>query len=239
MDTTTRYVAHVDMLGMSQLTLNNPDLAWSVLCKLDQAKEERLHMGIELTNTGEMINDRVTTFTFSDTIVAFSKADEPADTVAIVLLITELFYRALHYGIPLRCGIAHGRFVFNFDRNLFVGPALVRACQLGEEAQWLGVRVDEHVASAITDLPQGQSGKSALITEWCLPMRGGEIANAKVVDWVVAHRHDMMMPPKMDLEMFYRPFADLFGPLNALPPSVRAKYENTLRFINNRWAACS
>lgn len=84
-----------------------------------------MSLELELTDTGEVVRDRVTSFTFSDTIVAFSFGDTPADLRAIVILVTELFMKALHYSIPLRGGIAHGRFMFNFDHNLFVGPALV------------------------------------------------------------------------------------------------------------------
>lgn len=119
-----RYVAHLDMLGMSALTLRDTDLAFHTLSRLDSAKNEILGMVLECTDTGKVIQNRVDYFTFSDTIVAFSLGNTQADLRAMIILFTELFTKALHYCIPLRGSIAHGRFMFNFDHNLFVGPAL-------------------------------------------------------------------------------------------------------------------
>jgi hypothetical protein len=141
-----RYVAHLDMLGMSELTQRDPDLAWAVLSKLTQAKHEILGLTIGLLDTGEVISERVYALTFSDTILLFSLSDTPADTRAILILAEELFCRALHYSIPLRGGIAHGRFIFNLDENLFAGPPLVAAYHLSETSQWLGIRLDSATA---------------------------------------------------------------------------------------------
>ena len=229
-----RYVAHLDMLGMSDLAMRDPDLAWEALSQLNTAKHERLGLGIEIVDTGELIQDRVTSFTFSDTIVAFSRSDEPADARAIVLLVTELFSLALHFCIPLRGGIAHGRFMFNFNHNLFAGPALVQAYRLSEEAQWLGLRVDQEVAERAARIPiQSERGRPAVV-RWPIPLKAGEVEDSLVIDWVETHRKNFMVKPPIGIADFYAPFARLFGPLNALPPAARAKYENTVEFINDR-----
>ena len=143
----SRYVAYFDMLGMSQLTVRDPELAWQALSELSKAQQEILHFRITIQATAETIRDRVRAFTFSDSIVMFSLSDDLADIWAMVVLATALFARALEYCIPLRGAICHGRFLFNLQRNLFAGPPLVSAYHLSEEAQWLGIRVDEAVAA--------------------------------------------------------------------------------------------
>lgn len=222
------------MLGMSDLAMRNPDLAWEVLSQLATVKQERLGLEIQKIDTGELIQGRVTSFTFSDTIIVFSRSDEPADTYAIVLLVMELFSSAFHYGVPLRGGIAHGRFMFNFDHNLFVGPALVQAYRLSEEAQWLGLRVDQEVAERSARIPiQSVRGKPTVIP-WSTPLNGGEVEDSLVIDWVEAHRKNFQVKPPIGVAEFYAPFARLFGPFDALPDAVRVKYENTVVFINDR-----
>ena len=57
-----------------------------------------------------------------------------------------MFSLLLSRSIPVRIGVAHGLFVLNFDVGVFVGPALVKAYRLGEEAQWLGAVLDDTVA---------------------------------------------------------------------------------------------
>ena len=137
-----RFVAHFDMLGMSTLTKRDPDLAWKKLSALGHARDKRLSLGIQRLDTNETITDQIRTFTFSDTVIAFSKGTAENDALAMVLLMTELFTYSLHLGVPLRGGIAHGRFAFNLELNLFSGPALVDAYELGESAQWLGIVLD-------------------------------------------------------------------------------------------------
>jgi len=134
------------MLGMSALIRRDPELAWQKLSALSTAKQERLSLDIKRMETGECIQDQVRAFTFSDTIVAFSKSDTDNDALSIVLLTTELFASSLYYCVPLRGGIAHGLFAFNFDLNLFSGPALLDAYELGESSQWLGISLDKKVA---------------------------------------------------------------------------------------------
>lgn len=231
-----RYVAHLDMLGISELTLRDPDLAWSVLCDLSRAKEERIGLRFERVDTGEVIGDRIESFTFSDTIIIFSRSDEVADTYAMVVLIQELFTRAYYYGVPLRGGIAHGRFLFNIDYKLFAGPALVHAYQLSEESQWLGIRVDETVAQRALGIPiRSERGKDA-ITRWPVPTKVSAMSDSFVINWVETHRHTFTVPHPISLDEFYGPFARLFGPIANLKEKDRNKYENTVAFINKQLA---
>jgi hypothetical protein len=46
-----RFVAPFDMLGMSAPAKREPDLAWGKLSALARARDERLHLGIERTDT--------------------------------------------------------------------------------------------------------------------------------------------------------------------------------------------
>lgn len=228
-----RFVAHFDMLGMSSMTKRDPDLAWEKLSALSAAREERLSLGIERLDTGEIIHNQIRAFTFSDTIVAFSKSNTENDALALALLTTELFTRSLHYCVPLRGGIAHGRFAFNFDLNLFSGPALVDAYELGESSQWLGISIDQGVAEAISKLPfaRSQGGKDVVVP-WEVPCKGGGTQRRMVVSWPETRRHTYTGPVPLTVEAFYQPFAKLFGSFEQLRPSVRAKYENTVAFFN-------
>src|SRR5262249_19377084 len=131
------------MLGMSALTVRDPDLAWDALSKLARAKEEILQLGFIIAGSRTVVRERLATFTFSDMILIFSRSDALQDLQATVITATQLFGRALHYSIPIRGGISYGRFIFNTNYNLFAGPPLVHAYHLGEGAQWLGIVVDD------------------------------------------------------------------------------------------------
>jgi hypothetical protein len=46
-------------------------------------------------------------------------------------------------------GISYGLFVFNQDEDLFVGPPLVKAYEIGEAAQWIGTVLEVSVAELV------------------------------------------------------------------------------------------
>lgn len=228
-----RFVAHFDMLGMGALTKRNPDLAWDKLSALSQARDEHLSQSIQRLDTDEVITDQLHTFTFSDTVIAFSKCSSENDALAIVLLTTNLFAKALHYCIPLRGCIAHGRFAFNLDLNLFSGPALIDAYELGESSQWLGVVLDQHTTNIVSRLPVGKSERNRdIFVPWDVPCKDGIIRRRKVVNWPETHRHNYIGPVPLAAEDFYAPFEPLFGPYEELHPSVAMKYANTAEFFN-------
>jgi len=228
-----RYVAYLDMLGMGNLSLSSPDLAWQAVCRLDTARQDLVKkLAIKMVTTGKVIriSDRVRTFIFSDTIVAFTKSDEEDDAFAIVFLVEELLARYLNYCIPMRGGIARGRFLVSEEHGLFVGPALVRAHSLSEGAQWVGVCVDQETRTRAESIPILRP----LVVPWPVPFKDGETTDCVVLDWVKPHRNNFTVKPPIGAAQFYEPFAPMFGPFENLRDEVRRKYENTVRFVNER-----
>lgn len=220
------------MLGMSDVALRDPDLAFSVLSRLYDAKEELLTAAIEVVSTGAVIRDRIEHIVFSDTVIAVTRADTDADIYAIVLLCTEFFYRALSYGVPIRAGIAHGRFLDDPIRNLFVGPPLVNAYRLGETAAWLGIVLDQVTANRARAIPLESDRGRSIIMDHQVPLSSQGADLRSVVDWVEPHRSHFKVPLPMTGATFYSAFEKLFGVYDALPAKVQTKYENTARFIS-------
>lgn len=230
-----RYVAHLDMLGMRGLALRDADLAWSTLQRLVEARDEILSLPVQLIDTNQIVSDRIRAFTFSDTIIVYSQSVEKADISATIVLVSELFFRALYIGVPLRGGIACGRFDVDLRRNLFAGPALVDAYQLGEESQWIGVSVDEEVHEAALAVPICAKGGAPAVIRWPMTTPTDGSTTSFVIDWVAPHRRNFNIP-SIQPHTFYKlgGFQDLFGPFEELHERNRIKYENTVAFINDR-----
>ena len=233
-----RYVAHVDMLGMSHLTLTNPQLAWAAVSKMAEAKKRVFGLSFTVDGRDVAIRDHVATFTFSDTILLFTKGDEEADLRAMLIVCLELFAQVLHGSIPVRAGIAHGLFVFNQDEDLFVGPPLVKAYEIGEAAQWIGAVVEDSVAERARGIePQFLSSDGLpLVVEWEVPVKSGESMRRSVLAWPRSHRRNFTIPAPISVEAFYSAFEQFFGPLSSLRSIDRTKYVNTVSFVNEMLA---
>jgi hypothetical protein len=229
-----RYVAHADMLGMSRLTARNPRLAWDAVSKMTRARKKVLDLSFTANGARVAIRDRVAAFTFSDTILIFTKGDDEDDLRAMLIVCLELFSQILHGSVPVRLGVAHGLFVFNGDEGLFVGPPLVKAHDLGEEAQWIGAVLDETVADRARRLNPGffSDRELPLVVDWSVPVKSGSSAPVAVLGWPRSHRRNFTVEPPIGVEDFYRAFEQFFGPLSGLRREDRRKYENTVEFVN-------
>lgn len=222
-----RFVAHFDMLGMKQAVLRNADEAWGALCNINEAKKRIYQISIEIKEKDKIVADRVRTFFFSDTIIIFTLSDEPEDLYAILILSSELFSNSLHKCVPMRGGIAHGEFYFNLEDGLFLGEPLVKAYEIGECAQWIGIVVDQFIAEMAKSYPIGEE-----IIQWDVSLKGDKTLKSFVLNWPWIFRNNFMIKP-VSLEAFYSAFQSLFGPYNELPSSVKIKYQNTVDFINS------
>jgi len=229
-----RYVAHVDMLGMTELTLQNPERAWHAASKMTIAKKKVLDCSMTIDGRHFSIKDHVAAFTFSDTILLFTKGDDMDDLRTILIVCLELLAQTIHGSIPVRIGVAHGQFVFNGDEGLFVGPPLIHAYRLGEAAQWIGAVVDQTVAERASTLVPALTGqKLPLVVQWDVPIKGGGTERHPVLAWPHSHKANFTVPAPISLEDFCLAFERLFEkPLADFRPSDRAKYSNTLAFVN-------
>jgi len=229
-----RFVAHVDMLGMSTLTVNDPHRAWAALSRFAQARNDILQIAFTIVPTGETVHlsQRLAVLTFSDTVLAFSQSDELADLHAILILASELLCRSMSYSIPVRAGIAHGPFVFNLDEQLFAGPPLVEAYHLGESAQWLGVVLDETTARRARAIPHQSDRGRALVVEWDVSVKSSGTIRRQVLSWPESHRGNFQVNLPISASTFYKPFEHISGPWSSLPLTTCAKYESTVAFIN-------
>lgn len=231
-----RYVAHADILGMSELTLRDPRLAWSAVSAMALALQRRVrHVSYTIDNRTFRLSDYVAALTFSDTILLFTRDDSSESLRSIIFGCSELFSELLSRCVPIRVGVAAGLFVFNLDQGIFVGPPLVQAYRIGEEAQWLGAVLDSDVAARIAVLhPRLEDqNQQDLVVQWEVPLKASGNATRPVLAWPRSHRNNFTVPPPISVDQFYQGFAQYFGPFAGLDLGKREKYENTVQFVNS------
>lgn len=227
-----RFVAHLDILGMSSIVERDADVAWGILSELVAVRDRAENYEMEFRDTNERvaISDAIRSVTFSDTILLFTKGSSDTDLRCMIVLVAEIFHKALCRRVPVRAGISFGKFYFNFEKSMYAGPALIAAYRAGESAQWLGIALSESVHQRAVSLNM-ESGKSKVVVPWELPLKG-ETRSCLVVNWPAILAHDLTVAPPISVEQFYQPFENSFGALEQLPSEARAKYINTVEFLN-------
>lgn len=231
-----RFVAHIDILGMSAIVKKDADKAWGMLSDLVAVRDQVGRYEIEFLDSNERVSasEAIRAVTFSDTIVLFTKGGSDTELRCMIVLVAEILHKAMCRCVPVRAGLSFGRFFFNIDKSMYAGPALIEANRVGEAAQWLGIALAESVQEKATSLGM-MSGSSNIIVQWALPLKGGTEPRF-VVNWPVVVAHDLTVKPPVSVAQFYQGFESTFGPFAQLPAEVRTKYENTVKFMNEQLA---
>lgn len=228
----SRFVAHVDILGMSTLVERNFNEAWGMLSDLVQVRDKAIMYEYDFVETNERVNvfQKIRIVTFSDTLILFTAGDTSVELKSMIILVTEIFHKAICKCVPIRIGIAAGEFRFNFDKSMYAGPALIDAYRVGESAQWLGIVLSESICERAISQKMKSTG-SDVIVEWNVPLKDGE-KGRYVVNWPVIFARDLQINPPVSINDFYAAFEQSFGKFVDLPREVKVKYENTVNFMN-------
>ena len=149
---------------------------------------------------------------------------------SVIILVTEIFHKALCKCVPVRAGIAIGEFWFNFDKSMYAGPALIEAYRTGEESQWLGISIAESLQELAFKQKMKSAGRDVIISHQ-IPIKTGS-KNGCVVNWPAIFAHDLRIEPPVTLKQFYQPFENTYGNFDLLSKEVQNKYINTVNFLN-------
>ena len=228
-----RYVAHVDILGMSSIVMRDPEEAWGLLSDLVAALDDVNGYVLDFISLGErtFVPDAISHVTFSDTIVLFTRSDSHSDLRALLVAVTALFHRALVKCVPIRVGVAEGVFFFNHKKSMYCGPALVEAYHAGESAQWLGISLTDKLAQTAKFIDVSAGKESKLLVQWDIPIKSGSVSGY-ALNWAAAVEYDLDVETPLSVEQFYEAFERCFGPFNLLPDDVKRKYINAVEFAN-------
>lgn len=228
-----RYVAYFDMLGFKKALKRNHVEAWRALSNLQDCRESVLKENYPVSRNDEttLASNHVRGVMFSDTILFFTLKDQLEDLLSILLCSSNFFTKSLSSGIPLQGGISHGKFSFNFDKQLYCGEPLVKACEIAESPQWTGIVVDEIVAEKYNT--KNLSIYPPLITEWKLELIDGQFKKSWVVNWPQSFKVNSEADFPITIEQYYKPFENLYGEFGKQSLWAQKKYDNTVFFINS------
>lgn len=235
-DRDLRFVAHIDILGMSTIAKKDADEAWGMLSDLAAVRDRVINYEIDFLDSNErvLVSEAIHAVTFSDTILLFTKGGSDTELRCMIVLVVEILHKAMCRCVPVRAGLALGRFFFNIDKSMYAGPAFIEAYRVGESAQWLGIALAESVQERAINLRM-MTGRSKVIVQWALPLKTGPEPRF-VVNWPAVVAHDLTVTSPLSVAQFYQGFERMFGPFAQLPAEVQAKYENTVKFMNEQLA---
>ena len=220
------------MLGFKEAVKRDINEAWGALEDMRVSMEKSLNLFIRLPGETILTNEKdgILSTNFSDSIIIFSSGDKREDLHRMLIMASQFFAYALNKCVPLRGAISFGEFYLNLEKNLFCGPPLIEAYEIGENAQWSGIVVSESFAAKYKENPLRSSDQEVVI-KYPIPTKG-DPQSGWVLNWPLVFKNNF--DPKISItpENFALAFKRLFGDYNSWSPNVKKIYENTVEFIN-------
>lgn len=231
-----RFVAHIDILGMSTLVEKNAEEAWGMLSDLVSVKDGVNSYELKFIDLNEHVDmlAMIHTVIFSDTIVLFTKGSSDIELRCIIIAVADILHKALYKCVPVRAGMAFGKFFFNLEKSMYAGPALIEAYRIGESAKWIGISLADSIHEKVKTLDM-KSGISNAVVNWNVSVKNG-VESRLVINWPAIYAHDFKVKPPISVLTFYAAFESAFGAFEKLDDDVKVKYEKTVEFINEQLA---
>lgn len=223
------YVCHFDILGMKSVLRRSNFEAWETICELAKAQDNR-----ELPITEDSRNSLTERF-FSDTIIISTCDDSVGALHTILARSLELFRSAFRSGIPLRGGVAYGSWFETNEgkRELFSGDALLRAFELGESQQMIGICICDVVRERFLRNPFQLTSGDPVIKNYPVPLKKGKRIERPVLNWPATCQQEPAHLKDLDPTGLAHHFFT-FGKPETLPEEAKSIYANTVEFIASR-----
>src|SRR2546425_12171246 len=133
---------------------------------------------------GEIKKERLSTFTFNDTVLIVYRTERETtvrDVRAFFTLLRKFLVDSLVHRVLFRGAIAIGAFYTNEETNTVMGTAVTDAAAWYDRADWIGVHATPHTSLLIGSLEDYDAKKlEYLIGVYDVPLKDGPPLNMKV-----------------------------------------------------------
>lgn len=209
-----RAVAVFDILGFSQF-VRNADLS---------SLPEILQETYGLSRAASVSADFVRSILISDTIVLYALEEDDIISPAMVVIsssnLLNVFARS---GTLLRGALTFDHIFVDEEKNVLIGPALVRAYELAQLQDWAGAMVDPQCSDVFSSsMEHGPEASRSNLVKYPAPLKTGKREEFLCIGWM--HR------ARLTRNLLYALF---FKERGQTPEhTVYRKYRNTLEYLD-------
>jgi len=224
-------VAVLDALGAS----NYSEAKITEFLKARQTVLGLLDEKIE-TVLGDIDRNRITTFTFNDTIlIVYRTHARPTlkDVEAFCTLLRHFVTKSIEHGILLRGAISLGSFdVVDDKTSTVMGPVVTDAASWYDKADWIGIAATPQAMMLITALLESEDGDLAhLIVDYAVPMKGQPALPLKAINWPKGF-YVRGLTPRGEGEHARAKCLSLLAK-NGVPRGTESKHFNSMEFFDH------
>jgi hypothetical protein len=176
--TANRFVAFFDILGFKEMVLKsthlevlrNLSLFQRTVSKFGSISEENYMKKNGVTG------DQVHAVTFSDSLILFSKGDEPRDLLKIIFDAYGVLVLSQKLTLPIKGALSYGKITVDKEGSLFFGQPIIDAYLLHEDLHMLTAILDEKIQVKIREM-NTDSFIDSLLTSYRANLKSGRVTH--------------------------------------------------------------
>jgi hypothetical protein len=143
--TAKRYVAIIDIMGFKDMVARVPyEDIYKMMRSMEEWRQASMIMGFK-----DLIETDVKTSAYSDSIMIYSKDDDPRCLLTFSLAVSSFTNTLLTNGIPHKGATAFGLMTVDDKNSIYFGQPLIDAYLLQEELAFYGIVVHATVESEL------------------------------------------------------------------------------------------
>lgn len=147
-----RFVAFLDVMGFKDLIARRPhEEVKHLLLQMNQTRTILLDLLSKSAERGSIDDQRVRSFTFSDSILFVTKGDSIKDLFLLSVAVAICQEASIESGAPTKGAMSVGKVTADFERSVFFGQPIIDAYLLQEELFYYGVILDNKVEARLKD----------------------------------------------------------------------------------------
>ncbi len=150
--TANRFVAFFDIMGFKDLVLKQSHEDILNLLKILSESQEKLKTANNMVSKNGRKVGETKSFTFSDSIIFFSKSDGIHDLNKIILDCVFILKKALEHQIPIKGAISFGKITLDEEKYIYFGQPIIDAYLLHEDLHLYTVIADNSFEKRIQEL---------------------------------------------------------------------------------------
>ncbi len=210
-----RYVCFIDIMGFKNLVERNPhDRIYKMMKKVSEALNNT-ETTFSTDAVGEINDVNITMTTYSDSIMMYSKNNQPENLNNFLSAVGSLTEDLFLAEIPYKGAVAYGMMTLDFKNSIFFGRPLIDAYLLSEELGYYGV-----VVHASAEAKKGFKESDAVI-EYLCPFKTGTANHYTII-------------PSIDILTQYQDLKDSINLLKKKTSGGLRKYiDNTSLYLDS------
>jgi len=213
------WIAHFDILGFKSIINNDNDSLTLTILQNTITK-----IIDDLKKDVSEFEENVEYLFYADTFIIYSKSERVNDYPGFIRVSKNFINKCIYKRLPIRGAISYGELILGHAKKILMGKAFLESYVYGEDQNWLGLILTPSASRKLKE--HGLEPVRHGFINRDIPMRKYSIFDEEIYAYFFINGSTNFQCPLLPI---------LKEMMQLSPNAEKAKYENTIKFIERHY----